>query len=67
MSTEQSALAAAGFELPPDPLAYDKRREALSFAVKAAESQGALSAADIVAQAEAFHSFLTGKPAQPKE
>lgn len=65
--SEQSALAAAGFELPPDPLAYDKRREALSFAVKAAEFQDMPSAAEIVVQAEAFHDFLTGKPAQPKE
>lgn len=64
---EQSALAAAGFELPPDPLAYDKRREALSFAIKAAEAQGGKNAGEIVAQAEAFHDFLTGSTAQPKE
>ena len=63
-------MAAAGFQLPPDPEEQLRREQALKLGVQVATCELTMVDTDpaaIVKAAEAFLNFLNGKPATPQE
>ena len=56
-----SALAAAGFQMPPDQTEIERRYQAMKFAVDLADGF-ATDVSEVVDNAEAILAFLGGKP-----